>query len=448
MILQNCTAQNYGSGIIPQILSRVDQTGCAYVQGAFQELARDVTAGGAGASIASLLLIAYVILWGFGVWSGTATGTATDAAFRLFRAFVIYALATSWSDFTSFAYTLFNDGPAAVGNRLLSVGNNNAYTSPNAVVSALEAIWNQTAQGFQLHFAFSLQSFASALVGLACVIVIALFLAVATFTIILSKVFLWLVLGIAPLMILLLLFDASSRYFSGWLSAAVMYAMLQVLVYSFLAFYLTVTQPIFASLGNAIASGQVDWGALAPFFLVGLTGVFLLSQLPGMAARSPAASRSMRRRSADCGARSAPMARSSLLESPAPASPSAPARDTGWTAHGGTGSPAPAMNAFTARAPLMSSPKRWIGFEHVATEFPQNRRRTGPRRSDCVWSEQRYRRGRAPCRLLPGGRKLGGGSHAVEKFYAIDRLDHRRRNDSRSARSHSVARRPRAAKDL
>lgn len=283
-VLQNCPAQNYGSGIIPQILSGVDQTGCTYVQGAFQELARDVTAGGAGASIASLLLIAYVIFWGFGVWAGTATGTATDAAFRLFRGFVIYALATSWSDFTSFAYALFNDGPAAIGNRLLSVGNNNTYTSPNAVVSALEALWNQVAQGFQLHFAFSLQSFASALVGLACVIIIALFLAVATFTIILSKVFLWLILGIAPLMILLLLFDASSRFFSGWLSAAVMYAMLQVLVYAFLAFYLTVTQPIFAGLGAAINSGQVDWGALAPFFLVGFTGLFLLSQLPGMAA--------------------------------------------------------------------------------------------------------------------------------------------------------------------
>jgi type IV secretion system protein VirB6 len=63
-----------------------------------------------------------------------------------------------------------------------------------------------------------------------------------------------------------------------------MYAMLQVLVYAFLAFYLTVTQPIFAGLGAAINSGQVDWGALAPFFLVGLTGLFLLSQLPGMAA--------------------------------------------------------------------------------------------------------------------------------------------------------------------
>ena len=147
-VLQNCTASNYGTGLIPTLLSNVDRTGCNYVQGAYQELARDLTAGGAGTSIASLLLILYVIFWAFGVWSGTATGSATDAAFRLFRAFVIYTLATSWSDFVSFAYTLFNDGPSAIGNRLLAVGNNNTYTSPNAVVSALENIWNQISQAY------------------------------------------------------------------------------------------------------------------------------------------------------------------------------------------------------------------------------------------------------------------------------------------------------------
>ncbi len=283
-VLQNCTASNYGTGLIPTLLSGVDQTGCNYVQGAYQELARDLTAGGAGASIASLLLILYVIFWAFGVWSGTATGSATDAAFRLFRAFVIYTLATSWSDFVSFAYTLFNDGPSAIGNRLLAVGNNNTYSSPNAIVTALENIWNQISQAYQAHVAFSLFSLGAYVVGIACVVIIALFLAVATFTIILSKVFLWLLLGIAPLMILTLLFNASSRFFSGWLNSVVQYAVLQILVYAFLAFYLTVTQTVFANLSTTVSSGSVDWSALAPFVLIGLTGTFLLSQLPALAA--------------------------------------------------------------------------------------------------------------------------------------------------------------------
>ena len=100
----------------------MDTAGCNYVQGAYQALSTAVTSGGSGTSVASLILILYVIFWAFGVWSGTATGSATDAAFRLFRAFVIYTLATSWNDFVTFAYTLLNTAPSAIGNALLSAG--------------------------------------------------------------------------------------------------------------------------------------------------------------------------------------------------------------------------------------------------------------------------------------------------------------------------------------
>ena len=100
----------------------MDTAGCNYVQGAYQALSTAVTSGGSGTSVASLILILYVIFWAFGVWSGTATGSATDAAFRLFRAFVIYTLATSWNDFVTFAYTVLNTAPSAIGNALLSAG--------------------------------------------------------------------------------------------------------------------------------------------------------------------------------------------------------------------------------------------------------------------------------------------------------------------------------------
>ncbi|MFY9628201.1 MAG: type IV secretion system protein [Methylocystis sp.] len=279
-----CTATSYGTGLIPQLLGNVDTAGCNYVQGAYQILSSAVTSGGSGTSVASLILILYVIFWAFGVWSGTATGSATDAAFRLFRAFVIYTLATSWNDFVSFAYTMLNTGPSAIGNALLSAGGTTTYNSPNAIVTALENIWNQISQAYQAHVAFSLFSLGAYLVGIACVVIIALFLAVATFTIILSKVFLWLLLGIAPLIILTLLFNASSRFFSGWLNGVVQYSLLQILVYAFLAFYLTVTQAVFANLATTMSSGSVDWSALAPFVLIGLTGMFLLAQLPALAA--------------------------------------------------------------------------------------------------------------------------------------------------------------------
>ena len=101
----------------------------------------------------------------------------------------------------SFAYTLFNDGPVGDRQSAVSVGNNNTYTSPNAVVTRAGS--NLEPGRASLSAACRLQPailrLGAYLVGLACVIIIALFLAVATFTIILSKVFLWLLLGIAPL---------------------------------------------------------------------------------------------------------------------------------------------------------------------------------------------------------------------------------------------------------
>ena len=147
-------------------------------------------------------------------------------------------------------------------------------------MTALENIWNQISQAYQAHVAFSLFSLGAYVVGIACVVIIALFLAVATFTIILSKVFLWLLLGIAPLMILTLLFNASSRFFAGWLNSVVQYAVLQILVYAFLAFYLTVTQTVFANLSTTMSSGSVDWSALAPFRADRFDGNVLVEPAP------------------------------------------------------------------------------------------------------------------------------------------------------------------------
>src|SRR5579863_8443243 len=80
---------------ITAFLQSVDQLGQNYVSAAYQALSSAATSGGA-TSVAGLMLTLYVIFWGVGIWQGTASGGPADHAFRLFRAFVIYALATSW----------------------------------------------------------------------------------------------------------------------------------------------------------------------------------------------------------------------------------------------------------------------------------------------------------------------------------------------------------------
>ena len=84
-------AQNFS---INPLLQSVDQIGQNYVSSAYQALSSAATSGGA-TSPAGLMLTLYVIFWGVGIWQGTATGGPADHAFRLFRAFLIYTLATS-----------------------------------------------------------------------------------------------------------------------------------------------------------------------------------------------------------------------------------------------------------------------------------------------------------------------------------------------------------------
>jgi len=234
-----------------------------------------------------LLLILYVIFWAFGVWSGTATGSATDAAFRLFRAFAIYTLATSWSDFVSFAYTLFNDGPSAIGNRLLMVANNNTYTRQRRGERARKYL-ESISQAFQAHVAFSLFSLGAYLVGVACVIVIALFLAVATFTIISRSVlvdFAWASAADDPdaalQRLVPLLFRMAKQRRAICRAANAGLCLPRLLSHHH--------PTVFANLATTMSSGSVDWSALAPFVLIGLTGMLLLSQLRRWRRRSQAA---------------------------------------------------------------------------------------------------------------------------------------------------------------
>ena len=202
---------------ITTLLQSVDQIGQNYVANAYQALSTAATSGGA-TSVAGLMLTLYVIFWGVGIWQGTASGGPADHAFRLFRAFVIYALATSWSDFQTLAYNALNSGPSAIGNSLLSVvntanatGNSANLTSVNGVQTALQNMWDTTNNATEAFLQNAgITNWGPYMFAAVFYVVMAILIGFALFLIILSKLFMWLLLALAPLFILLLLFGATS----------------------------------------------------------------------------------------------------------------------------------------------------------------------------------------------------------------------------------------------
>lgn len=115
-------------------------------------------------------------------------------------------------------------------------------------------------------------------------VVMAVLIGFAIFLIVLSKMFMWLLLALAPVFILLLLFRVTSRFFSGWLGAIAQYFVVQVLVYAFLAFYVSLIQQSIDALNGVANTKSATWATIGPVVLLAIIGILLLSQINNMAA--------------------------------------------------------------------------------------------------------------------------------------------------------------------
>ncbi len=275
---------------ITTLLQQVDQFGNNYVSQAYQNLSSALTGGGS-VGVAGLLLTLYVIFWAVSIWQGTATGSPAEIVFRLFRAFAIYALATSWGDFQKFAYTFANETPSAIGNSLLTsvsanvTGTSAGLNSVNSVQTALQNIWDSLANSTAAFIkSLGVLNFGGYFLAGIILVVGALLIGYAIFLIILSKIFLWLLLALAPVFIILMLFGYTTRFFAGWLTSIVQYMCVQILVYAFCAFFISITQTYFDAVNQSNGSATTTLTEAAPLILICLVGVLLLSQITNVAA--------------------------------------------------------------------------------------------------------------------------------------------------------------------
>lgn len=274
---------------ITSMIASVDKFGENFVTQSYQSLAQALTIGGVG-GVLGLMLTLYVIFWGFGIWNGTATGGPADHAYRLLRAFAIYALATSWGDFQVYVYKFLNDTPSAVGNSLLSTVSANAtgtaanLNSSNGVQNALQNIWTSVASTVTAYTkelgVLNAGGYIIALLVYGCA---ALMIAYAVYLIILSKIFLWILLALAPIFIVMLLYGYTSKFFNAWVTALIQYCMVQIIVYAFLAFYVSITQTTFDTLTMTNDTFATTWTQVAPVVLIALIGFLLMTQITGLA---------------------------------------------------------------------------------------------------------------------------------------------------------------------
>ena len=107
---------------------------------------------------------------------------------------------------------------------------------------------------------------AGAMLDIVGVLMLSILGGLAAFILVASRLMIALLIGIAPIMIFLTLFDVTKDYFSRWLSALISFAIYPIVVAGVFATITGVASALIGELGDP--EGATNIGALIPFFMM------------------------------------------------------------------------------------------------------------------------------------------------------------------------------------
>ncbi|MFC2254520.1 type IV secretion system protein [Labrys portucalensis] len=300
---------------ITVISNNIDALGRSFTEETYGAFASNLT------WVVSSLFILYLIFWGFSFWQGRGESNLMAFVFRLVRVGVIYFLATGWGWAQNQVYLGATQIPVAISSVMLqniTVDGHGmsersierdlydfyriSITASIRIVEQIREISSQPSpsannqQGqveikdkpktpYETKLNNMLQSM---LIWISSV----LFIGYAAFVIFFSKISLLALLSIAPIFIILMMFNGPSRFFWGWVTTTVQVMLAPIFLYVFLAFYIVSIRPVVLALRDSMNQGGIPMMKdAAPFVLVCFSGLFLLIQVIPLAGRIAASTR-------------------------------------------------------------------------------------------------------------------------------------------------------------
>lgn len=307
-----------GANSIAAVLNNIDSLGQNFTAATYMAFAAYLTPVMAG------LFVLYLIFWGFRFWQGRGDTNLVVMVFKLLRVAIIFAIATQWGPFQLAVTNAVRNAPtlasAVMLNKIVNPRDGKAMRlgSPardigdiygfalKASVKIEAASAQDTAAppaapdagkeavppkprpspvlknpGDPLSVVLK-ASFQAALVWIAA----ALFVGYAAALFLFAKMALWVLLALAPIFIILLMFQISSRFFSGWLTGIIQVVLIPIFLSSFLSFYIFGTYDIIYALrGTTLPDGVPTMKEVGPFILVCFIGLFILIQIVPLTAR-------------------------------------------------------------------------------------------------------------------------------------------------------------------
>ena len=177
---------------------------------------------------------------------------------------LIGIFATNWMQFNAFSSAILYGIDSIAGALVASVGGG----SPGASGTFAEEFDQLIAElGDYLNAAGSeLNWMAGAMLDIVGVLLLSILGGLAAFILVASRLMIALLIGIAPVMIFLTLFEVTKDYFARWLSSLISFAIYPIVIAGVFATITGVSSALIAELGDP--EGASNIGALIPFFMV------------------------------------------------------------------------------------------------------------------------------------------------------------------------------------
>lgn len=251
------------------LIGEVDAATVTYIYDTF------IAIGAALDPILRKSIVLFAILYGYFWWQGKLQHPAEEVVAGAIKIGVIYALITEWPFVSVVLVNFLTDGPSELGGVILTASG----AGTNATINSFMGNFIETGIS---KAGEALQSY-----NLIMGVVVALILTVGTlliggyllFLIVLSKIALAVLLGLAPVFFLLLLFKGTSKMFESWLQQSINYAILPVFAYGAGVIMLSISN---RALNRPDIAQQFGFAII--FLITSVIGLLVLTQVYSMAA--------------------------------------------------------------------------------------------------------------------------------------------------------------------
>lgn len=261
--------------IIGALFGKVDTLGATAIQAIYTQLATQLQP-------AFLLgMTIYVAFWGYEMLIGRVGVSAPVFLWRIGRMMLIYTLAFSWGDFQPLIVDVLTKAPDAFGNVVCQAvgGGANCSAGGSSISKGLSDVWTAASEAAgKISAAGGLMGVAMAFLSYIVLLVAGVFVAAAVFLVVLGKIALFVLLGLAPLFIALSLFQITIPLFDGWIRSCAQFAIIPLIVYGILGFYIVLLRTTLDDLNDSIEDLSSALTTIAPFLLMCVIGYFLTYQ--------------------------------------------------------------------------------------------------------------------------------------------------------------------------